>query len=484
MKKFIKISNKRAKTYLLTMTMVLALLASCKKNLDINADPNNPTDVPVSALLPTAEVGLGFFLGGDGSRIPGSFVQYYAGHRGQPLLYGQYNVNPSQTDNFWSNMYTVTLSDLKSIIDKSNADGNQAYAGVAQILTAFTFSVLTDMYGDIPFSQALQNSGNISPAYDKQQDIYPALLALIDQGIANIQANGGTIRPGSDDVIYKGDLTKWVKFGNSLKLRLNNHLSKVQPGAAAAFLATNPDLISSNSETAQVVFGTTPATANPIYQFDVLSGRSDMAVSNTIVDRMKALSDPRIPVYFNPVVNNGAGLQGQILGNVPGGDNDDSGQNLFSREGSAYASINSPVVLMSAAEVQYIIAEVQFRAGNSAAASTAYNAAIDLDFSSLGLSSAAYKAQPAVAFNNTLQQIMEQKWITMYQAPWEAWVDWRRTGFPVLVPAATNRTGGIIPRKLAYPQLEVNLNAASLQAGPGIVPYLDDLKRRVFWDTP
>jgi hypothetical protein len=142
-------------------------------------------------------------------------------------------------------------------------------------------------------------------------------------------------------------------------------------------------------------------------------------------------------------------------------------------------------MLMSAAEVQFIITEVQFRAGNATAAATAYNAAITKDFEFLGLgsSAAAYLAKPEVAFNNSLQRIMEQKWITMYQAPYEAWVDWRRTGFPALVHNGTNRTGGVIPRRLPYPQLEINLNRAALEAGPGVPIPFETLKTRVWWDV-
>jgi hypothetical protein len=197
---------------------------------------------------------------------------------------------------------------------------------------------------------------------------------------------------------------------------------------------------------------------------------------------MKALADPRIPVFFNPVKN--GTLAGQYLGNTPGNDDDDSGEGKYSRIGSAYASSTSPVMLMSAAEVYFIIAEVRLREGKNAEAATAYETAITRDFEYLGVSgAAAYLAKPEVAFNNTLQRLIEQKWITMFQAPYEAWTDWRRTGFPVLTPAAVNRTNNIIPRRLTYPQLEINLNRSSLEAGPGVpVPY-ESLKQRVWWDS-
>jgi hypothetical protein len=464
--------------------LMLITTFACKKTLDINADPNNPTDVPTSVLLPSAEVNLAFTLGGNGSRIAGSFIQHYGGHRGQPLQYGQYDVTSAATDNLWSSLYAGVLRDLKAIVDKSRVSGDSMYVGVSQILMAQTFSYLTDMYGDIPFTDALNGTASIAPKYDKQEVIYPAIIKMIEAGVANVKSTVGR-KPGSDDVIYSGTMASWEKYGNSLKLRLLNHLSKIQPNAAADFLATNPALISSNAENAKVIFGTTQANANPIHSFDVLSGRKDMAVANTLVNKMKALNDPRIPKYFF-TVKSGANA-GQYIGNVPGGDNDDAGETKFSRVGSAYASISSPVVLLSWAEVQFIIAEVRLRQSNTAAATTAYNNAIDADFLFLGLTTtdaSTYRAQPTVAFDNTLQRLIEQKWITMFQAPYEAWTDWRRTGFPVLTFATTNFTNGIIPRKYPYPQLEVNLNRISLAEGPGVpVPY-ESLKERVWWDKP
>jgi len=274
------------------------------------------------------------------------------------------------------------------------------------------------------------------------------------------------------------------KYGNSLKLRLLNHLSSRQPNAAANFLASNPSLIDTSVDDAKVVFGSVAANANPIYQFDVLSGRSDQAVSSTIVDKMKALSDPRVGVYFEPVANNVLGLKGQYLGNAPGNDEEDSKKNRYSRVGSAYASIKAPVVLLSAAEVNFIKAEVYHRASDSRV-QAAYQAAITQDFAALGLSSsaAAYLANANVAYNGTLQRIMEQKWITMFQASYESWVDWRRTGYPALTPAANNTTSNVIPRNLPYPDVEINSNRANLVAGPGIpIPYTG-LSNRVWWDN-
>ena len=476
-----KIRNNISKyAVLLALTATPLVITSCRQELDINVDPNNPSQASLSGLLSGSQVGFAFALGGEGTRMPAAVVQHYAGHRNQSLRYAQYRITSSDTDGTWTALYN-TLMDMKELENKAATSGNQAYLGVSKILQAHAFSVTTDLFGDIPFSKALQGRANITPAYDKQEDIYPALITMIDEGLAALSAGTETI---SGDIVYGGNVTKWKKYGNSLKLRLLNHLSSRQPNAAANFLATNPDLIDISSENAKVLFGSVASNANPIYQFDVLSGRKDQAVASTIVNKMKALSDPRVSVYFNPVANNNSGLQGQYLGNAPGNDTDDSGENEYSRVGSAYASIKAPVVLMSAAEVNFIKAEVYYRASDSRA-QAAYQAAITQDFAALGLSSsaAAYLANANVAYDGTLQRIMEQKWITMFQASYESWVDWRRTGFPVLTPAVSNATSNVIPRNLPYPDVEINSNRANLVAGPGIpIPYTG-LSNRVWWDN-
>jgi hypothetical protein len=482
MKKTQIIKKSKTATPLLAFFMAIAFLfSSCDQQLDINNDPNEPTNVPNSTLLSSAEVHLGYTIGGEAYRMPANIVQHYAGHRGQPNEYARYFITPASTDGLWTNIYDI-LVDFRAVELEAEKTNDKVYIGIAQILQAYTFSVATDIFGDIPFNESLKLSQNINPSYDKQETIYPALISLIDKGLTNVTSSTPGINPGTADVIYGGNAIKWAQFGNSLKLRLLNHLSKKNPAASLTFLQTNPGLIITSANDAKVTFLSNPASANPIHQFDVLSGRKDNAVANTIVDKMKALSDPRIPVYFAPV-KNGA-LAGQYLGNAPGKDDDDSGETRFSRTGPAYASINSPVKLLSAAEVHFIIAEIYYRAANATAASTAYTSAITEDFASLGLASstASYLANPLVTYNGSLDRIMEQKWITMFQGSNESWVDWRRTGFPILTPAINNKTSGVIPRRLPYPQIEINVNGASLEAGPGIpIPFIT-LGTKVWWD--
>lgn len=476
-----KITNKKHQLFHFLGILALLSFSSCKQELDINENPNELVNVPTKTILTSSMVSLGYTLGGEATRMPATVVQYYAGHRGQPLEYAQYDISPSSTDGLWTNLYDV-LMDLRTVQTKSEASGDKIYLGISQLLQAYTFSVTTDIFGDIPFSEALELSSNITPAYDKQEIIYPELIKMIDLGIANVKSASGAA-PSSDDIIYAGDITKWVRFGNSLKLRLYNHIAKKDANAAKNFLDTNPLLIEDNAYNAKIIFGNTSASANPIYQFDVLSGRKDNAIANTIVDKLKALNDPRLYVYFKKVQNNGAGLAGQYLGNIPGDDTDDSGENLYSRVGSAYGSINSPVYLISSAEINFIKSEVYFRNSDTSNSKIAFENAISQDFNALGVSDvSSYLTNPSVSYDGTLARIMEQKWITMFQAAFESWVDWRRTSLPILTPPSVNKTNDAIPRRLPYPQIEINVNGNSLSQGPGIpIPY-ESMKVKMWWD--
>ncbi|PUZ27853.1 Starch-binding associating with outer membrane [Chitinophaga costaii] len=463
---------------------MMAAGSSCKKYLDVNTNPNNPTDVPVATILSNAEVMITYTTGGNVSRMTSSVVQYYSGHRNQPYDYDRYKILPTDNDYTWSNLYAA-MKNLRVAQQKGYESQSYGYVGISQVLTAYTFSILTDMMGDIPVKQALRDDSTLTPAYDKQQDIYPYLQTMLDSGIVNLGKTSVGVDPADDDLVYGGEKANWIKLANSLKLRLYNHISKIDATAAQKFLATSPALIEQNSEGAYVYYKAGAGNQNPIYQFDVLSGRTDEAISQTFIDKLNAVNDPRKTLLLAPVQDNSNGFKGQYRGKAPGVNEEDPNLSLYSRVGSAYGDATAPVVIISASEVDFIKAEVALRAGDPATAGVAYNKGISDDFDFLGISSSlsAYVAQPSVAWNGTLQQLINQKYIAMFGTSTEAWVDWRKTGFPALTPAIGNFTGDVIPRKFPVSQTEVDLNGAQLAAGPGIpTPYVE-LKKRVWWDV-
>ncbi|TRX62532.1 SusD/RagB family nutrient-binding outer membrane lipoprotein [Fulvivirga sp. M361] len=494
------------KYYNVLLLFFLLITASCDDNfLDVNEDPNRPTDVPVSVLLPAVEARLAFVYGGLHARIPAHFVHYYSGHRNQHLRYDQWDIQLPDNNRIWTELYAGVLQDILEMETKAIEEESFTYVGIGKVLKALTYAMLTDSFGDIPFSQALQVIDNITPAYDTQESIYPQLIAMLDEAIVDLGRNSSQ-SPGTDDFIYRGDTDLWIRFANSLKLRLLNRTSKRTPDAAIAFLNTNPPLISENSQNAEVSFFATATQENPMYQLDNLSGFQDNSLSAQFLQRLEGLNDPRIPFFFEPVTNNDAI---GIAGKVSGLDDDDSGRSKYSRIGAAFAAADAPVPFITAAGVLFTIAEVQLRANNAGAAETAYNSAVRADFQRLNTTTAgkpevnlltstdrgsiigeisaaaieSYLVQTSVAFDGTLARIIEQKYISNFVNPAEGWFDWRRTGFPDdFITPTTNLTIGVRPRRLPHPESEINFNSKSLSAGPGIPRKDVTLLERVWWD--
>src|SRR5258708_24344597 len=217
--------------YIIPVTIVL-VAGSCKKSLDINHDPNRPTTLPISKILPTVERNLGLALSmgpswtndyGNPSGGLGMQLEPYVhrtAQRGTPR--DQYTV--SGTDFYmqagWTDMYGLVINNRERMIADGTAAGNMQYVGIAKIIKAYAFSQLVDIFGDIPFSEANKlKAPNTAPKFDDDGTIYPQLFTMIDEGIANLSATAtNSLKPGNDDAIYKGNIANWIKAANTLKL--------------------------------------------------------------------------------------------------------------------------------------------------------------------------------------------------------------------------------------------------------------------------
>lgn len=309
----------------------IVVLSSCKKDfLDINTDPNNPTDAPIDLLLPTAERTLGDALamgGGDNGGLS-QILEVYVHRITTREEADQYGAQGNEffTSLAWPKFYSSSpppgasaplhgiLQNLSEIIKKSTEDNNLYYRGIAKTLKAYTFSQLVDVFGDVPFSEAnkLDDAENpiIYPKFDNDADIYPQLLAMLDEALADFNAaDGGALQPGNDDVIFRGDIGLWIKAANTIKLKLLTQTRLVNSvGADVSALLADPDqLIASNEEGFMLPYGTLGSTddRNPGYQeyfssqrsnhispwfYETLKGRNSRVLNNN--------PDPRIPYYF------------------------------------------------------------------------------------------------------------------------------------------------------------------------------------------
>lgn len=305
----------------------LVLFTACKKTLDINTDPNNPAIVAESKLLPNVEHLLGNSLATGTGNFQG-LSQVLANYTHQLTTResaNQYGVtgNDYALQMAWTTLYgyglnTITntssvLNNNDAIIKQATAKGNLKYAGIAKIIKAYTFSQLVDVFGDVPYSEFNQFNGgvlNLNPKFDKGVDIYPALITLLDAGIADIKNETASNLqvPGTDDVIYRGDVEKWIRAANTIKLKLFVQQRRIKNVATEVnALLTENNLIKATADSFLLPYGPNGSTddRNPGFA-DYYASQRGQYISPWFYEVLKGYSpivntgivDPRVPYYF------------------------------------------------------------------------------------------------------------------------------------------------------------------------------------------
>jgi len=464
---------------ILSVFAALIGITACGDLTSINQNPNGPVDVPPPSILGNVlQVIVGNVNGVNSLNIRGGglWVQYYS-----EIQYrdeDKYIVR-SGTSGGW-NLYNSALEDLQRMIVKGQASNTANWTAVGRILKSYTFSVMTNAMGDLPYSQALKGDTVLAPAYDTQQQIYDGLLA--DLATANTEINPAGIGFATGDLMYGGDMTKWRKFANSLRLRLAIHLSNVDPTKAAteAAAAVAAGVFTANTDNATLRFLASSPNRNPIY--NDARGRDDYGLSKTYVDSLTSWADPRLPVFAQ--LNKDTIVANRTYPGLPNGLNDGEGASLFyiSRIGAFWRETpNAPMDLLTYSEVLFLEAEAAERGwipGGSAAAATFYTNAITASMQQYGVAAPAittYLGQAKVGYDAAgatlaghLRQIAYQKWVSLYMQGMESWTEVRRTGIPSLIPGPRAAFGagiaGRIPERLPYDDNEAVLNKANLDA--------------------
>ena len=317
----------RSKILLYTLTASLVVIGSgCKKYLDVNRDVNRPVAVPTGTLLTTAQVNMVSALGMHPDLTSGNngltgVLAVYTHQMSTREESNQYGAKGSTVDVAWDLIFQQTLPDLDVIIKQGTEEDNMIYVGIAKILKAYTFSQAVDVWGDIPFSEFNKfKDGVRQPKFDDDATIYPELLKMLDEGIANIQSTTAKnpAKPGTNDVIYKGNTARWVKAANTIKLKLYTQLRKVQnvTPQVTALLNAPATLINSNAEMFVVPFGPLGATddRNGGFSDYIATQRSDH-VSPWFYEILKGynpnintgVEDPRLPyIVYNQLTATGA----------------------------------------------------------------------------------------------------------------------------------------------------------------------------------
>ena len=451
------------KTKLLSLATIMALIimvSGCNWiDSNINVDPTAPADAPYSTILPTTQVGMAYVFGGDYYRFTSLFTQHHFGtdrqHKNLYLL----NLQESDLDNAWNTMYGGPLMDLNFLINDAGTSGNNYYAGISMVLMAVGLGNTSDLFGDIPYTEAFLGNENLSPKFDSQESIYQTIQSLLDKSI-NFLSNtdGGSFIPGADDFFYGGDVNKWIKAAWSLKARYALHVKDYTNALAYSLKG-----FESNADDMLFVFGTSETQANPFYQF--MQQRGDISMGVKLMELMDQFKDPRIVPFTSQ----------------------DTIWDKSALPDGFYTQANSPVPFITYAEIKFIQAECLWNAGTKVPAYKAYQDGIKANIMFFGLDEQTaddYLANPAIdvgSDNLTLENIINQKYIALYDQM-ETWSDWRRTGFPKLTlpPGAGVQS---IVRRMVYPQSERLYNGANLNNADGYTPITKDfIVSKMWWD--
>lgn len=449
------------------IVVLVAFISSCEKWIDpeLNVDPTAPADVPMSLLIPTIQLDIGYnTLGNDAVRITNIWMQLFDGVARQSFTEGRYQLTSADINNLWSSIYSTQLINAKILIEKANEQESPYNAAVGQILTAYVLGITTDLWGDIPYSDALKGFNNVLKArYDTQQEIYTSIHSLLDTAIVNLN------KPASEnliaitgDVYYKGSAAKWLKAARAIKARHTLQLSKKNGNAAYTAALALTDAFSSNDDNLSCPF--TANNQNPLFQM-MEQRAGDLVMCSTLLSEMDATSDPRIPFYYGDDAN------GEISGSDPGSENDKA-----SLPGDYLAGQTATVYLMTYAELKFIEAEAAFQTGDPDRATTAYKAGVAASVLQITGEENTEWLDANINTENaasiTLEKIMMQKRHALVGQV-QPYNDWRRTGIPSL-SLASGATLTAMPQRYPYSQDEIIYNADN-------VPSIGSLIEKVWW---
>lgn len=457
-----KLSVNRKFTLLLFVFITGITLSGC----DLSVEDDNPTpEEQLKNTLPQVQYHISYWTGSDIARYQLIWMQQQAGIRGSHLQVDKYNMSHSYLDTQWAFFYNNVFLGCQNMMVLADEANSPAYRGISRILQAYSLGFMTDTWGDVPYQYGLSYfSGIVPPTYDPQNEIYVSIIDLLLRGIddlTNAMNEEGLKPTAEDDIIYQGDLLKWRRAANVMQMRYLLRMANVsgEYGTIAAL-----------AESSHVFNG---VMDDMIFNFDASLGinnphfYNDNTVKNTrmgkfIVDKLTETNDPRLPVYVKKNSSN------VYLGTSPG-----EGLVNASFIGSQLASASSPLPLITYTEQKFIEAEVSYRLQQYALADQAFEQAVKSSLLYHNVTDAQWEAVHAEVENVSLEQIINAKYIALFLHA-EVWSDYRRTGFPQLIPYQESAITEI-PRHFVYPSDEILNNVNN-------VPDNIDIYSRMWWD--
>jgi hypothetical protein len=501
--------KKMHKSLVLLAFLGAGAIASCNKQLDINVNPTQPATASPDLVLPAGTGNVAFVMGAPFNIIGNFFAQHWTESltANQYKDYDRYRIGQTTNDRDYQTLFTGGLKNFRYVIDHAKGDSSN-YAAIAGLQSAYTYQVLADGFDKIPFTESLQGAANTQPKFDDGPVVYDGLITLIDQAIANINSRG--INVGSQDLVFGGNMEKWRRFGNTLKLKIYLRQVYARPDVAQtgikALYTAGAQFLGATEDAQVTGFSTANQNGSPLYLTDVYTNsgiRNNIIASQTSIGYLTDTNDPRIDDLFSrpgsttDVATTSAHVgtpQGDAIRGASGDITTRSRPNLQKIAGPA-----SPVVLISGAESLFLQAEAAYRGfATGADARSLYNQAITASFLHLGTPTtrtdvagsvsttvpvlANFLASAPIELNNVtgeskLSRIITQKWVALNGTEgFEAWTELRRTKYPAFITgtAYSDLPGKTYAKRLIYPFSETSRNANAPAVELAQVP--------VWWD--
>lgn len=451
--------------------IILLFTSGCTKDFEeINTNPNAPNSVQPSLLLRQVIYDYGEQMSYEGF-VAGDLLSQHRTALDFNLFDRHALKSPQLGGNPWPIFYT-NLRDNQIIIEQSQSTETfRVYEGPALILKAYMTAGLTDLFGDVPYSEAFNGvDGTVTPKYDKQEDIYLAEGGIIDnlnKGIAAIQRYEDVI-PLEGDILFNGNLESWITFANSLKIKQLLRISEKRDVSAQLQTIYNQgNYIKTNDQNAIFNFTNTDPNSFRLAQLRI-GDFNNFVLSETMEEVLKTLEDNRIGQFFRPFENSETNEYNGLINGIDASNTSIELAN-FSLAGTAFREDTSTLDanFLTAWETYFNLAEAAQKGLIAADAQSLYETGVQLAFdywqtkipSNYLTGPAAYNASGSTP----LQQIITQKWIANIINGYEGWIEWRRTGFPEFKPVAASLNNGVIPVRMPYPAEEEALNAENYQ---------------------
>ena len=457
---------------------------SCTKDFnEINKNPNNPDDAPISNVFANAVVTVASRFGTSEIEYPASYV----GYASRASYNDATNYATSPPSSQWTQLLSTFSTNLNLVIKKSEEEGLDNTLAAALVMKAYGTQILVDSYGPVPYFEAGQGAeGNFHPKFDSEQVIYTDLIKLLDKANDLFDNAEDATRIGSGDVLLGNDMVLWKKFGNSLQLRIAIRMSNVDETSAKTIIQkilgdpTKYPILESNADNIALIF---PGEDWREPWTSASDAYVDIKIGAPIVDIMHSLKDPRLVIYAEPLNVIHDTIEDIIYIEWPEITNPEDSLHFVEKDtiiglkigadGEINSKINrlfvdnetGPVPFMKYAEVEFIKAEAYKRSLATGDAKTSYDNAITASLNEYEIEDADITTYlDEVTWKDDLTQLYTQKWIALFRQSWEAWAEMRRTDVPALAPAAnSDKTGhNRTPFRFGYPQTEKDRNAENI----------------------